>query len=105
MSWWIIKNRYPVTGEKNVKEFSMDFSVVPMYNSSRASGTLSKGTGIKDIDTEIQMEGSMLSEKELTTKGEDRFMNETHELANMDEDDYIALLIESRTIQEFNTVS
>lgn len=40
-----------------------------------------------------------MNEKEITTKWEDRFTGEKQEVANMDKDDFLDLLMESRIIQ------
>ena len=40
-----------------------------------------------------------MNENETTTKWEDRFTDDKREIANMDEYDYLNLLMESRIIQ------
>jgi len=40
-----------------------------------------------------------MSENEIITKWEDRFDTDQHEVANMDEYDFMTLLMESRIIQ------
>lgn len=62
----------------------MDFNRLFSYN--RAVGN--NGTG-----------GSTMNEKEITTNWEDRFIDDKQEVANMDKDDFMNLLMESRIIQ------
>ena len=45
------------------------------------------------------MEDRSMDEKENITKWEDRFTEEKQEVANMDKDDFLNLLMESRIIQ------
>ncbi len=40
-----------------------------------------------------------MNEKEITTNWEDRFIDDKQEVANMDKDDFLNLLMESRIIQ------
>ena len=40
-----------------------------------------------------------MNENEIITKWEDRFMEDKEEVANMDRDDFMNLLMESRIIQ------